>query len=290
MKEIPYIENQPDEEQINKQLEQLEQPEMLELYNNVQKALSAVPAHFSSPIHIEGIDATDLYTLNTLLSSAIEVQTTRALNDMRTLWDPEGKWTMWKFQRFPASFPDTRLVNPEGEVALGVELKGWFLLTKESEPTCRFSVTREACASWDLLAVFPWSLDNVLSGTPILHTPFVNQARYIADMRTYYWQHRKGTSDKNIECPDNVHPYMEPHAKILDTARGDNANGNFGRIARIKPLTNEWVQDTLDTYLAGIEARYWILFLKIFSEGSDSKKVADKVNKIADSARKERHA
>ncbi len=46
---------------------------------------------------------------------------------------------------------------------MGIELKGWYLLSREQAPTYRFTVTREACNPWDLLAVVPWVLSNVLA-------------------------------------------------------------------------------------------------------------------------------
>ena len=66
------------------------------------------------------------------------------------------------------------------DVALGIELKGWYLLSKEREPSFRYTVTPSACAPQDLLVVVPWHLKNVLSGEPVVYEPYIEQAHYVA--------------------------------------------------------------------------------------------------------------
>lgn len=68
------------------------------LRHNVIDALSALPFHFSSPINIEGLNATDLFSLNTLLGGAIEIQTVETLNRIRAVWDPDEEWLDYGFQ------------------------------------------------------------------------------------------------------------------------------------------------------------------------------------------------
>ncbi|WP_447859617.1 zinc ribbon domain-containing protein [Nitrospira calida] len=72
---------------------------------------------------------------------------------------------------------------------MGIELKGWYLLAKEAEPSLRFQVTAAACAQRDLIVVVPWVLGNVISGSPILFEPFIESAKYAADYRNYHWQY-----------------------------------------------------------------------------------------------------
>ena len=38
---------------------------------------------------------------------------------------------------------------------LGIELKGWYVLSKEGEPSGRYKVTPAACAPQDLLVIVP---------------------------------------------------------------------------------------------------------------------------------------
>lgn len=172
------------------------------LREGVIKALQAVPMYFSSPINIEGISATDLFAINSLLGGAIESQTVVTLNATRTIWDPKGIWADYEFKRYAESFPDVRLECVGGnKPIIGIELKGWYLLAKEEVPSFRFCASADAMTVWDLLVVFPWSLSNVLSGTPKIESPYIEQAKYAADMRTYYWEHRS-LSAKPVEHPD----------------------------------------------------------------------------------------
>lgn len=252
------------------------------LRNNVMDALASLPFYFTSTINIEGLDAGDLFSMNTLLGGAIEIQTVETLNRIRDVWDPDDEWQEYGFQRFSQSFPDVRLVRPSkpAEPVLGIELKGWYLLSKEAEPSFRFTATADACSPWDLIAVVPWSLSNVLSGTPRAHRPFVEQARYAAEMRTHYWQHLRGGNranrNNNIDIPEGISPYPPAGQAISDRPVQDGG-GNFGRVARVQGLMTEWVAELLDSRVSGIPAKHWIQFLGAFSESTDSDVVASKV-------------
>ena len=163
---------------------------------------------------------------------------------------------------------------------MGIELKGWYLLSREAEPSFRFKATSAACSEWDLLVCVPWHLGNVLSGTPVVHEPYVEQARYAADMRTYYWQHLRGKHvNTEIEVPPNISPYPPPDAQISDKPKSDGGN-NFGRVARVKGLMTSWTDRMLDTSVAGIEARYWIQFLKSFTENADAAILQQRLKRI----------
>lgn len=255
------------------------------LRNNVVDALASLPFYFTSTINIEGLDAGDLFSMNTLLGGAIEIQTVETLNRIRDVWDPDDEWQEYGFQRFSQSFPDVRLIRPSkpAEPALGIELKGWYLLSKEAEPSFRFTATADACSPWDLIAVVPWSLSNVLSGTPRAHRPFVEQARYAAEMRTYYWQHlRRGDREGRnsaITMPQGVIPYRT-NVKAISDRPAEDGGGNFGRVARVQGLMTEWVAELLDSRVSGIPAKHWIQFLGTFSESTDPQKVAANVAKL----------
>lgn len=255
--------------------------ERTQLREGVVKALKAVPMHFKSSINIEGLSAIDLFAMNTLLGGAIEEQTVATLNATRAIWDTEGKWANYEFRRYAESFPDVRLESESSsEPLIGIELKGWYLLAKEEEPSFRFRASANAMTVWDLIAVFPWSLSNVISGTPVLTTPFIEQAKYAADKRTDYWEHRS-KSAKPVEHPD-AHPYPEPGSKYSDIVTDDKGN-NFGRIARITGLMDDWVTETMKTKLSGIEARWWVRFLKLFDERDDEESIKKGLKKLAKS-------
>lgn len=253
--------------------------ERTELREGVVRALRAVPMHFSSTINIEGLSATDLFAMNTLLGGAIEEQTVATLNATRAIWDPSGKWADCEFRRYAESFPDVRLERGTGnEPLIGIELKGWYLLAKEEMPSFRFRASANAMTVWDLIAVFPWSLSNVISGTPILEPPYIEQAKYAADLRTYYWEHRSAKA-RSVEHP-KTHPYPEPGSSYSDIVH-DDAGGNFGRIARVRGLMDEWVADTMRTSLSGIEAKWWVRFLKLFDERGDEDTIRERFERLA---------
>lgn len=172
--------------------------ERTELRNGIVRALYALPMHFTSPINVEGIEVNDLFSINTLLGGTIEAQTVMLLNSLRSIWDPQGKWADEEFRRYPESFPDVRLVgsNKDDSPLIGIELKGWYLLSKESEPSLRYKASADAVTEWDLICCVPWGLSNVLSGKPVVYEPYVEQAKFASDMRTYYWNHRRGDNSK----------------------------------------------------------------------------------------------
>ena len=84
---------------------------------------------------------------------------------------------------------NVRLVgsNKDDAPLIGIELKGWYLLSKESEPSLRYKASADAVTEWDLICCVPWGLSNVLSGKPVVYEPYVEQAKFASDMRTYYW-------------------------------------------------------------------------------------------------------
>lgn len=238
------------------------------LYRNVREAIACLPIYFRTETHIAGIMATDLHTLNTVLGATIEEQVVRTLNLLRNTWDPEEKYTLYSFVRQAQTFPDVLLrKTSSGDVLLGIELKGWYLLAKESEPSLRFQATAAACAVQDLVVVVPWVLGNVISGSPILFEPFVESAKYAADFRNYHWQHiRKSTQDKEIVVPQGITPYPSKSDQILDRPRSDQG-GNYGRLARTG-MMDPYMQKLDEVQLCGIKTTYWRQFLKAFQEST----------------------
>ncbi|KAA8826963.1 hypothetical protein [Bifidobacterium myosotis] len=254
------------------------------LRNGVVQALRALPMHFTSPINIEGIEVNDLFSINTLLGGTIEAQTVMLLNSLRGIWDPEGRWEGREFRRYPESFPDVRLVGPGRDDAplIGIELKGWYLLSKESEPSLRYKASADAVTEWDLICCVPWGLSNVLSGKPVVYDPYVEQAKFASDMRTYYWNHRRGDNpnrDCGIRHPETT-PYPRPGTQYVDVPNQDGG-GNFGRIARVNGLMADWVNESMDTPMAGIEAKYWVSFFRLFSEGKPREEIEAELDNIA---------
>lgn len=238
------------------------------LYKNVREAIATLPVYFRTETHISGIMATDLHTLNNVLGATIEEQVVRTLNLIRNSWDPGGKYVLFNFVRQPQTFPDVRLKKVSStETLLGIELKGWYLLAKETEPSLRFQTTAAACTPQDLIVVVPWVLSNVISGSPMLFEPFIESARYAAEFRNYHWQYLRQTEgDTHIDVPAGVTPYPVMSAQNNDRPRQDGGN-NFGRLAR-SGMMDEFMAKLNDVPLCGIKAVYWRDFLKAFQESS----------------------
>lgn len=266
-----------------------EDHQLTKLVGNVRQALRALPFYFASETEIGGLEAGDLFGLNAVLGSTIEVQTVATLNRIREVWDPDNEWTSYGFRRSSQTFPDVRLVDSTDlgrTPILGIELKGWYLLAKEEVPTFRYQATPEASTEFDLLVVVPWHLSNVLSGRPAVHEPFVVGSKWAAEARNHYWQYgRKGKGDTTIKHPDGVHPYPNPKTPTSDVAV--DSGGNFGRLARTKGVMDDWILRSLETEISGIQARHWIVFFKSFIDSVDPAAHDGNLRKAVESVKKE---
>lgn len=258
-----------------------------ELYDRVIDAIYAVPVHFKNELNITGAVATDLFTLNSALGAAIEHALTESLNALRPVWDPDNKYQAYSFVRQAQTFPDVRLqTNSPGitpEIIMGIELKGWFIMSKEGEPSFRYKPNPLACAESDLLVIFPWMLSDVVAGRPKLFRPFVCEARYAAEHRNHYWRVLRGKTGKAAEVIEAEHktPYPAKCEKYLDRAKSD-AGGNFGRVARGNFMT-DYIKEMMEHEVVGIPIAAWQRFLKIFSERHTADDIQRKLNTIMSS-------
>jgi hypothetical protein len=249
----------------------------------VRLAVAGLPAHFQTDTRIEGISATDIFTLNAALGATIEDQLVATLNRVRATWDPEGRYSLYAFVRQPQTFPDVLLrgapdkAGGKPDIVMGLELKGWYLLSKEREPSFRYTVTPAACAPADLLVCVPWALKNVLSGAPMVFEPYVEKAKYAAELRNYYWQHKRTTrGDAGIAPPPGpVAPYPNKSKQIGDVPRSDRG-GNFGRYARTG-IMDSYLTQALAQPLCGIAAGSWLDFFKLFTESASERAVAERI-------------
>jgi hypothetical protein len=234
-----------------------------QLWTRVRSALLALPAHFRSETIIEGMLATDIFTLNSALGATIEEQVVRTLNALRPVWDPDKNYETYAFIRQPQAFPDVRLQRRTNgaDILMGIELKGWYVLAKEGEPSFRFTANPDACNPWDLIAVVPWVLSNVLSGSPVVLDVFIDSARYTAEQRNYYWQYERGAKgDVEIVLAKGARPYPDKGDKIADHAKSDEGD-NFGRIARYGTM-EQYVTRIMQTEIRGVPASEWLKFFK----------------------------
>lgn len=258
----------------------------LKLLGNVKDALRSLPIYYSSQTFIEGLESSDLFSLNSVLGGSIEIQVVETLNKIRQVWDPDDEWPEHRFERQSQAFPDVRLVSRTGgtvQTELGIELKGWYLLSKEREPSFRYTVTPAACDPHDLLVVVPWHLKNVLSGVPVVYEPYIEQARYAADYRNFYWQHQRGSTPvekRGINSPtEEIHPYMPPKTKIADKPTHDSG-GNFGRVARVHGLMEDYTEALLQTRISGVEAGHWVNFFKAYADSRGRDDVEHKLDRL----------
>ncbi|MGH7934998.1 MAG: hypothetical protein ACREQN_17795 [Candidatus Binataceae bacterium] len=240
-----------------------------------------MPAYFKTETNIDGIEAVDLFALNTSLGGTIENQVVDTLNGIRKVWDPDDEWLEYRFERRSQSFPDVRLVSRKGgqlSTAVGIELKGWYLLSKEGEPSFRYTVTQNACAENDLLVIVPWRLKNVLSGHPVVHAPYIENARYATEARNHWWTYlRKAKSDPIVIHADGAVPYSPSKSGINDRPVSDQG-GNFGRVARLGlPELDQFVIQAINERVAGIEAKNWIAFFKAFTDAADAQQAWKKM-------------
>ncbi|MER8465232.1 hypothetical protein [Mesorhizobium sp. M1396] len=163
---------------------------------------------------------------------------------------------------------------------LGIELKGWYALAKEEEPSFRFQVTPAVCASADLLVVVPWTLSKVISGSPQVFTPFVIGARHAAEFRNWHWEHAKGgTNDNSLILSTVSTNYPMKSDAIADRAVSDGG-GNFGRLAR-SGVMKEYIENLFDDRLSGIPLWAWQKFLGLFKESKSDEFIERGLKKLA---------
>lgn len=253
----------------------------IELYGRVKEALYVLPSFFVSELNITGVLATDLFTFNSSLGATIEYQVVEALNSLRRTWDPDQNYVQYRFVRQAQRFPDVilRAVVPDvkPEIIMGIELKGWYALSKEAEPSFRYKVTPAVCAPQDLLVVYPWVLSNVISGSPELLQPYVTEAHFAAKYRNWHWQYgmsRPGT----VKLSDVEAYYPTKSDEISDEAVPDKGN-NFGRFARTS-LMDDYIQGLFQETIAGIPISAWQKFLKIFTEEQSEQGILRRLDRI----------
>jgi len=260
--------------------------EHFELFQKVRDVVFSLPSHFTSETSIEGISATDIFTLNSALGATIENQVVETLNRVRSTWDPFGKYRLYTFVRQAQTFPDVLLakLSPDGvfsaeNVLLGIELKGWYLLAKEREPSFRFQVTPNACAIADMIVVVPWTLSNVISGSPRVFTPYVESAKYAAEYRNYWWENLRDTkTDSSLIVPSDVDPYPKHGTRFLDRPKYDQG-GNFGRFARTG-IMDEYLASLNSQLLCGIRADHWRDFFKLFQDQANHETIRAKIEQL----------
>lgn len=252
----------------------------------------SLPAECRIDNTYSGILATDLFCLNTLLGSMIEGKVVSYLNSHRHLWD-DGTWKEYHFIRSNESFPDVRLVKVTDtkNIVLGIELKSWFILSKEGEPSFRYRTASEACDKGDLLCIVPWYLSDAVCGNPVLLSPWIFSAKAAAEATKRHWVYFRQTdtplslTQRGLEVPKGIKPYMENARDKTNYKPMLDGGNNFGRLARTG-IMDDFVNETLMTDILGIPANNWRLFLKAHTDAgtlSDIQKKIVQISKIPNS-------
>jgi hypothetical protein len=220
-------------------------------------------------------------------SGILETQIVDTLNRLRGIWDKDAKYFPYSFVRQPQNFPDVLLIRTAGgeepkskDILFGIELKSWYILSKEGEPSFRYQITPAACADADLLVIVPWILSDVVSGAPKLFQPWIESARYVAEYRNFYWQESRKQRNKNpnIRTPKDTKHHPDIRQEAADEAEEDKG-GNFGRIARTN-IINQYINSLKDRSYLGIKISHWIEFLKAVSDTSADIEIERKIRAI----------
>jgi hypothetical protein len=255
------------------------------LWERVKETLYALPASFRMEGNLPEIPASDLHAANTLLGAAIEDHIPVALNQLRRLWDPNSEYPDCLFKRQPQTFPDVpfrRETARGAETIFGIEIKSWYILAKELEPSFRFNVNRNFCHPADLAVVYPWALSAGVSGTPRLFRPLVLSARKAARLREASWLAKAADPDwQKIDKPTgpfSFHPAKED--RINDSSPRDKGN-NMGRIARSGVWDVEIQRLLNEERISGIPLAAWQAFLSSFKESTTLEKALQSIRKIA---------
>lgn len=254
------------------------------VWQEVYDLLEALPNFFSSEITIKGINVTDIFSVGGLLSTIIEAQIVDILNNLRDKWDEENEYSNYIFVRQSQTFPDILFtnINDNSDILFGIELKAWYVFSKESEPSFRYTITPNACAKPDLLVVIPWLLSDVISGSPRLLFPYIELGKYVAEFRNHYWINSRMSSGKSsiIKPPPSIyqHPYPKSKDEASDKAEADKGN-NFGRIARAG-IMDEYVRKIRAIDYLGIKIIHWIKFFKAISENKTDDEISKKLDSI----------
>ncbi len=237
------------------------------LWEHVRDALFALPTYFASKLVIHEVLATDLHTFNSSLGATIEQQVVNELNALRNVWDPDKTYALYRFERQSQRFPDvvlrTSAPGMDRTPLLGIELKGWYVLAREREPSFRYSVTPAVCSPFDLLVVFPWALDAVISGSPKLFAPYVVGARFAAEYKNWYWQWQRTAQDDNGITLSTVDHFYPTKDEAISDRPASDAGSNFGRYSRTGAM-DEYRERLFQESLSGIPLDSWQKFLKRF--------------------------
>jgi len=252
------------------------------IWERVNDLFYSLPNYFRTDLNIKGLNITEIFSIGSVFANVIESEVVEILNKLRNIWDPEDKYSNYAFVRQAQTFPDVLLKNmgKDDDIIFGIELKSWYVLSKEGEPSFRYKVDPDACLEADLIIIIPWLLSEAISGSPKLLKPYKELAKYAAEYRNYYWKNSRQDTSRGdtIRRPSDVKPYPKSKEEASDEAEDDKGS-NFGRIAR-SGILDEYVNEITSSQYLGVKIDHWIGFLKAISETGTDDQIERKIENI----------
>lgn len=261
--------------------------EHFRVWESTKSLLLSIPNYFQTDLLIRGINATEIFSIGPVFSGILESQIVETLNRLRNVWDEDSKYPSFAFARRSQVFPDVLLTDAiSGKIIFGVELKSWYVLSKEGEPSFRYLITPNACNDADLLVIVPWILSDVISGSPRLFQPWIESARYVAEYRNFHWRgsRSKQTKSQHIRSPVNIKHYPDIRQEASDEAEDDKGK-NFGRVARTG-IIDSYVKFIKENKYLGIKISHWIEFFRSISETRTDEEIEKKILSLRESIQK----
>ena len=170
----------------------------------------------------------------------MEKQLAISLENHRTLWDPHNEYADHHWFHQGDVFPD--LFFSKGRdgkelrenVRVAIEVKSWYIFSKESEPSLRFKQAGCFVNDTCIVVIFPWFLTNVVGGRVAVLPPIVLSAIDIVKDRDAHWKKNEIRDhdyfeEKNGKAPK---PFQSIENKRFTVV--SSANTNFGRIFRLQ--------------------------------------------------------
>lgn len=187
----------------------------------------------------EGINFSDLLglinRLNNYVGQGIEEHLGESLNRTLVLSNIENL----EFYRNSSQFPDLFLIdNSTKEILLSIELKSWFVFSGD-EITARFHTSPDAIPEGSLLIIYPWTLNKIISGSPLLLMPHVTDAKELARKRDTTWTKEGRRKIETIGEMGIKSPINKIRNKSIGvqwnekTSSWETESDNFGKIWRI---------------------------------------------------------
>ena len=173
-----------------------------------------------------------------MLGATLEVQVVETLNRIRDVWDPNDNWPLYRFDRQAQTFPDVLLRRQTAQgfdVALGIELKGWYVLSKRERaqlPVLRLPRRLHQMGPTRRHTLAP--LQRAVRNSPRRRArAVVSPTHRRIPQLVVGTQAQEPNRDPTIRPADNPQPYQQRSNTSDGPAPGADRGGNFGRIARI---------------------------------------------------------